>query len=1050
MFDRNDFEDTDEDELNNLEELKVGTDCIKPDTDNDGILDGDEVKIYKTSPILEDTDGDTISDGDEIRLGLNPLKAYSDDITHDSKRKFQQSLSEENIEPYLMDSENLLVPYINGLVSDVIDKNIYVGHYNNDAIQDNRAIIGEPVRIHSSYTEEDELTLGFNYSGFLSYYAEDDLNTLVICRYIEDDFLPLETELDKLNRTLNANITGGGIYFVLDLEEFLSGFGIYTQKSLINNDVDIRSFDEEFVILSVDDESVANDVPEEWLEEYDSNRTKNNLFDSQVAVSNHDLTYSVLNKSLRNSVKGQADITFVIDTTGSMYSAIYNVQNNISKFVDRLTSEYNVQVNFALVDYKDITDDGLDSTRVIKNGTSNWFSNVEMYKNKISNLYINGGGDTPETAIDGLAMAYNLDYRSNANKFVVLVTDADYKVNNQYGIKSMNEISDMLKSKNIITSVIAPTYYRSYYTTLYQNTDGIFADIYGDFSSELLKLADRIGEAVNDGTWVLLSDYQYVKLDAEVSPTNGVDTDEDGISDYRELGVKEERDLSQLVKLLLKIKGIPEELYEGKTSVTVYRYITNPVLVDTDFDGLNDNDSRDLVKRDNGLLDANAFSGDIIGYFKVPIKIDFTVDYSQFFIKSNTSYHRDLSVLGSIYATAAYHGDVNVTSGARQSGKLIDIYRLFGLQDVKNYKLAAEFSDDDISEVFIGHRLVEYKGEKKDIIFVSVRGTNGTIQEWSSNFDVGANTDDYWDRNNIYWRNKSNHKGFDATANRVYDYIIEYVENNVSKDAKKVIYITGHSRGAGISNILGSQFEKKSDYETYIYTFACPNTTTDVNASTYKTIFNIVNSDDIITYLPLEEWNFGKYGQTEPYTISVKQYYEDSSPFKNKVGTYEWLVGKDYNNDGGTKRTLKAFVKVAKDREELYKYDMTKDGVVNPHNKYHTTIKGAQEQLEKVKQELIDQRLDQLSYAYIDDGILKNVLVRYKPAFLMQVLANMTCGVGPTLGFDVNGKYASAKTSFVATSGKIGYESFAFGGMASPHAQESYILIVRNNFKPLP
>ncbi|NLL72838.1 MAG: hypothetical protein GX237_04855 [Clostridiales bacterium] len=66
------------------------------------------------------------------------------------------------------------------------------------------------------------------------------------------------------------------------------------------------------------------------------------------------------------------------------------------------------------------------------------------------------------------------------------------------------------------------------------------------------------------------------------------------------------------------------------------------------------------------------------------------------------------------------------------------------------------------------------------------------------------------------------------------------------------------------------------------------------------------------------------------------------------------MVGKDNNNDGGTKRTQNAFAKDTKDKEELYKYDMTKDGVVNPHNKYHTTMKGAQEQLEKVNQELID------------------------------------------------------------------------------------------------
>jgi hypothetical protein len=43
------------------------------DTDKDGLLDIDELNIYKTSPYLEDTDGDNITDFDEIRAGKDPL-----------------------------------------------------------------------------------------------------------------------------------------------------------------------------------------------------------------------------------------------------------------------------------------------------------------------------------------------------------------------------------------------------------------------------------------------------------------------------------------------------------------------------------------------------------------------------------------------------------------------------------------------------------------------------------------------------------------------------------------------------------------------------------------------------------------------------------------------------------------------------------------------------------------------------------------------------------------------------------------------------------------
>jgi len=58
--------DIDKDGLTNEEESKYGTDPEKPDTDNDGLKDGDEVKIYGTSPVDFDTDGDGIGDGDEV------------------------------------------------------------------------------------------------------------------------------------------------------------------------------------------------------------------------------------------------------------------------------------------------------------------------------------------------------------------------------------------------------------------------------------------------------------------------------------------------------------------------------------------------------------------------------------------------------------------------------------------------------------------------------------------------------------------------------------------------------------------------------------------------------------------------------------------------------------------------------------------------------------------------------------------------------------------------------------------------------------------------
>ena len=67
--------DTDGDGLANWEEEKAGTNPDKPDTDEDGLWDGAEVKLYKTDPLKFDTDNDGLSDSLEVSAwGSDPFK----------------------------------------------------------------------------------------------------------------------------------------------------------------------------------------------------------------------------------------------------------------------------------------------------------------------------------------------------------------------------------------------------------------------------------------------------------------------------------------------------------------------------------------------------------------------------------------------------------------------------------------------------------------------------------------------------------------------------------------------------------------------------------------------------------------------------------------------------------------------------------------------------------------------------------------------------------------------------------------------------------------
>ncbi len=60
------FGDSDDDGLSNAIETSLGTDPNNPDSDEDGLLDGEEVNTYNTEPLVDDTDGDGLPDGAEV------------------------------------------------------------------------------------------------------------------------------------------------------------------------------------------------------------------------------------------------------------------------------------------------------------------------------------------------------------------------------------------------------------------------------------------------------------------------------------------------------------------------------------------------------------------------------------------------------------------------------------------------------------------------------------------------------------------------------------------------------------------------------------------------------------------------------------------------------------------------------------------------------------------------------------------------------------------------------------------------------------------------
>ncbi len=122
-FGTNDADDDDGDGVDNGTERMMGLDPSKPDTDNDGLTDGEELNIHKTNPLQSDTDGDGIGDGEEVwRYQTGPLKSDTDgDGLADGEEIYKYNtdpLKTDTDRDGLADGEEILTYKTDPLVAD--------------------------------------------------------------------------------------------------------------------------------------------------------------------------------------------------------------------------------------------------------------------------------------------------------------------------------------------------------------------------------------------------------------------------------------------------------------------------------------------------------------------------------------------------------------------------------------------------------------------------------------------------------------------------------------------------------------------------------------------------------------------------------------------------------------------------------------------------------------------------------------------------------------------------------------------------------------------
>ena len=171
------------------------------------------------------------------------------------------------------------------------------------------------------------------------------------------------------------------------------------------------------------------------------------------------------------------DIVFVLDVTGSMTNQINGVKNNIKEFADSLNFR-GVDYRLALVTFLDIVENVYDFT-----------SNVETFKGYVELQYAHGGGDLPENSLDALYAASQLQYRQNAGRVIIWITDDQYHEKDAVTSRDRQSVINRLLEMDIVVNSIGTSSYQTdWYKPITDPTGGQYYDIRGNFRDILLNI----------------------------------------------------------------------------------------------------------------------------------------------------------------------------------------------------------------------------------------------------------------------------------------------------------------------------------------------------------------------------------------------------------------------------------------------------------------------------------------------------------------------------------------------------------------------------------
>ena len=168
-----------------------------------------------------------------------------------------------------------------------------------------------------------------------------------------------------------------------------------------------------------------------------------------------------------------------------------------------------------------------------------------------------------------------------------------------------------------------------------------------------------------------------------------------------------------------------------------------------------------------------------------------------------------------------------------------------------NYSITA-------TENTVAYSIAHKKIDNFDLLAITVRGFDYG-KEWANNFYLGET---------------GNHAGFQARADEIYADLKSEISSHNYENLK--LWITGYSRGGGISNVLSHQILSSDEINIaqenmFVYTFEAPRGLLEENAIPYPNVHNVINNADLITYAAPVQYGLYRCG------VDVQIYSESSN-----------------------------------------------------------------------------------------------------------------------------------------------------------------------------